>query len=238
MNRIKSLVLALPICILLLGVIAVPVYARDGDSGSGSNSDSSSSDSSSESNDSTSASSSDSATETETEHATEVETGHTETRLRAKGQELLKEAQDRKQQVMATKDDATAKVKELRQKRCETRKHGLETKVANIVKVAQKHKTRIDDVYAKALAYQKDKNVSVSGFDQLVATADAAKTKAQTSVDALTNLKPTIQCDSSTVASDVATFKAAAQQARTDLQSYRQSVKAILTALEAAKESN
>ena len=103
--------------------------------------------------------------------------------------------------------------------------------------IAQKHKSRIDDVYVKALAYQKDKDITVENLDTLVAAADSAKSKAQMSVDALTGLKPTIQCTSDTVATDVATFKAAAEQARTDLKTYRASVKAILTALKGAKEN-
>ncbi|HSD55792.1 MAG TPA: hypothetical protein VLA92_01425 [Candidatus Saccharimonadales bacterium] len=231
MTKIKKMLVALPITALLLGIVTVPVYANEGEdsSGSTSTSDSSGSGDASKAQDAT--------------NGKPSSGRQTEEKLRNKGQELLKHAKEQKQQkegsaAAGSQDEsvkAAAAVKERRQKRCENRKHGLETKVANIVTVAQKHKTRIDEVYAKALAYQKDKNITVENFDTLATTADSAKSQAQASVDALTSLKPTIQCDSETVATDVATFKAAAGQARADLKAYRASVKTMLTTLKAAR---
>jgi hypothetical protein len=239
MTKFKKLLVALPVTALLLGIVTVPVYAHDGEDDSGSNSGSS------ENNNSGSDSTKTEDSTTNSGSGGQSASGRqTEDKLRHKGQDLLKQAKELKQQKensAASDSEDSPKtdtaLKERRQKRCENRKHGLETKVANIVNIAQKHKSRIDDVYAKALAYQKDKDITVENFDALVAAADSAKAQAQASVDALTGLKPTIQCTSDTVATDVATFKAGAEQARTDLKTYRISVKAILTALKDAKES-
>ena len=227
MTKIKKLLVVLPVSVLLLGLVAMPVYAHEG-----------------EDSQSLGTSSATELSEPTDRMQPTSQSGHrTEEELRHKGQELLKQAKEQKQRKeagSAAQDDSSkseATLKQRREKRCENRKHGLETKIANIVTVAQKHESRIDDIYTKALAYQKDKDITVEDFDSLVASANSAKAQAQVSVEALSSLKPAIQCTSDTVATDVATFKAAAEQARTDLKTYRTSVKAILTALKDAKEN-
>lgn len=121
-----------------------------------------------------------------------------------------------------------------RQKNCQAAQKGLETKLSNIQKNASKFQTLINEVYQKALDYQQANNLSPAGFDQLVSTANSAKDTASASVSALASLSVNLDCSSSSVAGNVATFRAAAQQARTDLVSYKTAVKAVLTALEGA----
>lgn len=124
---------------------------------------------------------------------------------------------------------------EQRQKSCQSRKQGLETKLENLSKNAQKHQSRIDEILEKAVAYKNNKNLEVRDFDSLLATATAAQTQAKTSVTALLALKPSVDCNRDSVASDVAAFKAAAAQTRTDLKSYRTAVKALLSAVQITK---
>lgn len=230
MKKAKILLVVLPALLLMLS-LAVPAYARDGgsdgSSGSGGNSGTGSS---TKSEDSHVSDDSDNPTATVSSE-NEQETEHARTRLRNRGEELLRQARE------DNKDEhKSALTQDERKQRCEVRKDGLQIKVNNLVKNAQKHKTRIDEVYAKALAYIQDNDVTAANLDALTTAANDAKTKAQASVSALASLKPTVDCNKTTVASDVATFKAAAQQARTDLIAYKDSVKAILTILENAKQ--
>lgn len=146
-------------------------------------------------------------------------------KFRAQGQELLTQLRkDRQEQT-----------KQQRQEKCQTRKQGLQTKVDRLTVGAQKHKARIDDVLTKVTTYQQQHNLNIENFEMLMSDATAAKAAAENSVTALGSLKPTVDCNNESVASDVAAFKVAATQARSDLSEYRQAVKAILKAVKTAK---
>lgn len=233
MQKLKSLLITLPIALLVAAAISVPVYARDGeDSGGNSGSGSTSTTSEQESED-TAPDSSPNSTETEQEteqHQSDSVSAEdvqkVETEVHHKGRQLLQQAkQEHKQERTAAQ----------RQKVCEARKTGIEHRTTALLAAAKRHLNRINNVYTKVQAYKTDKNVSVANWDSLVASADAAKAQAAASVAALENAKPSVDCTSDTLADSIATYKAATAQARTDIQNYRKAVKNILSALESAK---
>ncbi len=125
-----------------------------------------------------------------------------------------------------------------RQKKCQAAEHGLETKLKSLAKNATAFQNRIDKALNLAISFQKDHNVTVSNFDQLVNAAQTAQSQAATSVSVLNGLSPNLDCSQNTVATNVAKFKVAAKQARSDLLKYKESVKEVLQALDAAKEGN
>lgn len=125
-----------------------------------------------------------------------------------------------------------------REKACDAHKTGLETKFASIARNSLAYETRVDGIYAKALAYQADNKLNPAGIADLIATANTAQRAAKASVTTLQSAKlPKIDCTSKTVATDVAAFKTAAAQARHDLKAYRQAVKAVLVSLREAKHA-
>lgn len=231
MKKTRALMLAIAVTVLTLGVVAAPTYAVENNT-----------DTTTSPNGTTSTTQN-----TETEHdggastqppaerQRQVKTHETE--MRTQGQNILKEVEKEKEAKdkanEADKKSAETAAAE-RQKRCEEHREGLQTKVERIVENAKAYKERVDEVYSKALEYQKANNVSIDAA--LVAAANAAQAQAAVSVQALSGLKPTVDCSNTSVATDVATFKAAAAQARNDLQAYRLAVKNVLTALEAAKQ--
>src|SRR3569833_2227800 len=119
-----------------------------------------------------------------------------------------------------------------RAKNCQAAQKGLTTKLTNLQKNAASYQSTEDAIYQKALDYAQTNNLNPSGIDQLEATANADKTTAAASVGALGGLSVTLDCTSNTVATNVATFRAAASQARSDLLAYKTAVKAVLMALE------
>jgi hypothetical protein len=125
-----------------------------------------------------------------------------------------------------------------RQKNCQAAEHGLETKFQSLSTNATSFQTKIDAALSNAITYQKDNNLTVTNFAQLVADAQAAQSKAAASVSVLSGLSPTLDCTQPTVATNVANFKVAVKQAKTDLLVYKDAVKAVLQALEAAKGGN
>lgn len=167
--------------------------------------------------------------ETETHASTEIEQNHPE--LHKRGVNFVN-----KMRELESEHDKQ-KSPEERKHACETHKQGIERKFNRIVNNANRMQTRIGKFLDKAVAYKTDKNVTVDNWDALVAAAETAK---QTSADSLTSLAavvPSIDCNSTSVASDIATFKAAASTARDNLKAYKQAVKNVFIALEQAKDS-
>lgn len=227
-NQLKRMGLAVPTLVLAVStLVAVPVFAQDGSGDSGGATVSNNSGSANDSSGSGSSSGGSSEAGTQTSGSTGA-TDETGTQLRGRGAEMLQEL---RQQHKSQQSDSN------RQKACEAHKQGLTTKFSHIVTNSQNAQTRITDILNKVIAYQKAKNLTVTNLDALVA---AAQTAGQTSADSITTLKtvtPSLDCNNVSVAQDVATFKAAAQQTRTDLKAYKTAVKAVLVAVEQAKDS-
>lgn len=243
MQKIKNISLvAVSVITILTTAGSVVAFAQDG-SGSGSSGDSTSSSGStstptptqmqqelqdrqrrgSRQVSQTSTVSSQQSSESETEHSA------TTSDLRKRGEEELAEK----------KKNLKEKSQEERQKTCEQRKKGIETKFDRISTNTQKVQDRIDTVLDKATTYADKNNLNSGDIAGLITTANAAKSKSASSVANLKTLKPTIDCTSNTVPSDIATFKAAAKEARDNLKSYRTAVKNLLKALiDGSKTSN
>lgn len=219
MKLVQRLGMLLPVMVLLLAFVATPVSARQGsDDNSGSDSSSS--------------------TESEQENETEMHAQEVAREAAKKRAEALREQakQDVEKRREGLKQDAE-KRKQERETKCESHKQGLETKVASLNTNAKKHLEHFNSAYAKALQFKQDNNLDPQGFADLTAAADAAKAKAQASVAALEELKPTVDCNKDSTASDVAAFKAAAAQAREDLKAYKTAVKAVFKSLIQAQEA-
>ncbi len=144
-------------------------------------------------------------------------------------------AEERSDNVKEKIAERTDKKSEQKKKICEARKKGLTRKFSNIVANSKKTQTRIDGIYAKSLAYQTAENLQPVDFATLTEAADSAKATSTASIAALQAVTPTVDCNNVSVASDVATFKTAAQKTRDDLKAYRTAVKAVLKSLKEVK---
>lgn len=166
---------------------------------------------------------------TEAHEATETakETHSESPELHQKGDDLVEKL--RKERGIK------AKTPEERQKQCEAHQARATANFSKMSTGAGTVLTRIDGIYAKALDYQTTNNLSPDGIDTLIATANSNKAAAASSVSTLRSTIPTIDCTSPNVASQMATYKLAAQDARDKLKAYRTSVRAVLQALQVPK---
>lgn len=121
---------------------------------------------------------------------------------------------------------------------CEAHKSGITTKFGSINTEMAGFQSRIDNILAKVQAYQQSNNVTVSNWAALLAAAKSAQTKSADALAALKSVTPSLDCNSTSVAQDIATFKAAAQLARDDLQAYKSAAQALLEALMGAKHTS
>lgn len=245
-DHFKQVSLAVPVLLLAFSTLAVvPAFALSGrspDSGRATETPevtssvrSTDDNTTTELNDSTSIKTvSNDATEVEVETETRTTSGRRSddgqtAELRSRGKALVDELQ---------KEHKSKLTDAQRPKVCEAHKQGLTNKFTVIARNSQSYQTRIDDIYAKALTFQTSKNVSSVDLTALIATADAAKDTSDSSVANLLELKPTLDCNNLSVASDVATFKTAAGQTRTDLKAYKAAVKAVLQNLKSVTKTS
>lgn len=157
------------------------------------------------------------------------ETTHTvQTKVQERAQEIIDKVKTE------TKTHTAAQ----REQYCTAHKQGLETKLQNLQNTAQQLQSKIDNVLTQATAYQQANNLTVSNYASLLATAQSDQATSASGVTALAGLSPSIDCNSTSVSTDVATFKAATEQERTALLSYRDAVKNLVQALLTAKGGN
>jgi hypothetical protein len=221
MNRLKNLLLGLPAAALVASAVTLPVYAHQGSDDATETVATSTENSSTDSN-----SGSHSGRKTVIRTSAETETEGADDSLRSRGMKALEQAK---------KEHKEHKTQTQREKVCKARKNGIEKRTGNVATHAQRHLTHIDDVFTKLKAYKTDKNLTAPNWDTLVQTAIDAQTKATDSVSALTSNKPTVDCTSDTLLTDLATYKEATTQARKDLIAYRKAVQNLIHVLMSAK---
>jgi hypothetical protein len=124
---------------------------------------------------------------------------------------------------------------EQRQNFCNMDKTGLTTKFNAIQTNAQRAEDKIGSVYTKAADFSNTHNLQPVDYAALTATVANDKTATDGAIAAL--VAPKIDCTSTTVATDVATFKVAADQARTDLDAYRKDVRTLIVAIKTALQT-
>lgn len=210
--KIKNLTILSAALVFLAGVVSAPVFAHDSEGNESSYSSADKSESSS------------------AEHKRVDELS------KRKMEKLRQEARselDKKRRVSSVKMSSAE-----RQKKCESRKNGMNKKIANLNKNASKHLAHFDTVYSRVLEYKNSKNLSSQNIESLVVSANDAQLKAAASVEALNQLKPTIACEKDSVPNDVAAFKQAAAQAREDLKSYKKAIKEVFKALRTARAND
>ena len=165
--------------------------------------------------------------ENETEMKTaEVEDGNSDTEVHTRGAKILADAK---------KSHKTEKTADAKKKSCETHKQGIENKFTHISVNSEKIQAKIDGILAKAQDFKTSKNVELANYTELLSAATTAQANSVASIAALKAMQPTLDCNNTSVASDIAMFKASSEQTRDNLKTYRTAVKALLIALSDVK---
>jgi phosphatidate phosphatase PAH1 len=238
MKQIKLPMASMLVLVSALVLAAgTPVFAQHGsDDTTTTSSNISSTETGSSGGGSTSSGSGHTVTRTETEHGTEIEVEHT-TEVESHHSSLAELKQKSQTEVASRKAEHKTQTDDQRKKVCEARKQGLTNRSGHIVTNSKRIQTRIDGILQKAIDYKTNKNLSPADWDSLVAAAQAAQSTSSASISTLESIQPTVDCNSTSVASDVATFKTAAAETRNNLKAYRDSVKAVLKSLAEVKQT-
>ncbi len=128
--------------------------------------------------------------------------------------------------------------KEFRMKACEARKTGLQRRMDNAVKHANKHKTVFDRIYEKVKAFKQNKQLDVADYDTLISRADLYSDDADAAIIALQDLDFSVDCSKSTVAANASAFKEGLKATRTSLKDYRSALVNLIKAVHQAAETS
>lgn len=175
-------------------------------------------------------------TDTNTSDSTGTETATTDSSEANKvGQEAHTKAAEMLQELRKDHKEHTEAQRKLF---CEAHKTGITTKFSSINTEMAGFQSRIDSILTKVQSYQQSKNVTVANWTSLLAAAQSAQTTSASALAALKGVTPSLDCNNTSVAQDVATFKTAAQTARDDLKAYKAAVQALVKALLDAKNAS
>jgi flagellar biosynthesis GTPase FlhF len=136
------------------------------------------------------------------------------------------------------KSEVKAKTEDQRKKACDAVTGSLNNRLSGGVNRSGSLKGGFDKHLSNIQAFYAKKNLSVANYDVLLANAQAAGIQAQASINALKTFSPTVNCsDVGAAAGNIAGYKEALSKVRADLNSYRNSIKALLTAVRHAAET-
>jgi len=135
---------------------------------------------------------------------------------------------------------AKEKLAEAKTKACDTRKNAVTTIEKRVANRGQARLDAITKIATKVENYVQTNNLTVTNYDSLVATVDAKKAAAQAALDTTKNdpgAVTGVTCQNGDGKVKVEAFKKDMKSQQEALTAYRQSVKALITAVKAAKTS-
>lgn len=144
---------------------------------------------------------------------------------RAKAAEARTKAQDR----------GAAKLEETKLRICQKREATINNLMSRIGDRGQKQLTMISATSDRVQAFKTTKNLTVAGYDSLLATTEAQKQAAQAAVEAVKSVQTSFKCDGSDPKSAADSFKQAMKTQHEAIKAYRDSVRELLVAVKQAQ---
>ena len=139
---------------------------------------------------------------------------------------------ERKDAVANTGTDAKKPLNDARKKVCEKHQAQIDTVMSNMNKRRQDAYDKITKAYDTVQKYYMNHNLSITGYSDLVAKADAAQAAAQSTMTTQIAV-PAFKCDSSHPLADVGDFKEKRADSIDAMKAYRDAVRAIVKAVKA-----
>lgn len=231
MQRIRQIGLLIAAVLSVCALAVMPVAAEGSDAGSSSGSGDSSN-TSTTTDQSGSGSSTTSGSHDGTETTTETSTNSTET------ENEVHTLEDKAKTMLETdRKNGKEQNQQQRQASCKAHQAEINNRVSDYAAAAQRHLTVFEGILTKVQSFYTSKNLSVSNYATLLATAQSKQADAQTAVDALKALDVSIDCTQPDPAQSVATVKTAVSSARTALQAYRTAIKDLIVAIQGASSA-
>jgi predicted transcriptional regulator len=151
--------------------------------------------------------------------------------------QLSQMKQERRETVQANAQELKQRLDDAKKKVCEAHQTQINTLMNNMDKRRQNAFERIGSVSDAVQAYVTKNNLTVPNYADLVAKVDAAKTIAQTAMDAQQNT-PEFDCSGEHPRADVTDFKSKRSDSIDAMKAYREAVRALVQAVKAVADTS
>lgn len=224
-----SIILASLIAVLALGVGLTPlVHAKDGADDSTSQSDNSNSDNSSDDSDSN----------TEAENKSEAEHSSAETRHKDRldriNEDIAKKRTEFEQKMEQRKERVKKKLEGKRLDLCQSRQDRINNFIQNSTERAKAKLAIFQKIEKGVIEFYTSNNLSASGYDAAVSTADEKQAAAIAAIDAMGGL--TFSCDNADGSNPAGVIRQAKTTRHEVMKAYRESIHALIQVVKAAAE--
>lgn len=154
-------------------------------------------------------------------------------KIQAETQKRLDEAKANAQKkIDEAKKQVQEKTEEQRQKICNEKSAQISQKISKKSANATKFLQSYTNVYDRIKQFHDNKNLVTANYDSLVASVDSKAQSAQSAVEALKSIDPTIDCTQVDAAKNkIATFTDTLNQTREALKAYRSAIKELAVAV-------
>ncbi len=149
-------------------------------------------------------------------------------RAKKRSEELKKTAEARRQEI---KKNVEAKKVEIKKDVCENRQSRLKSLQPRLNTRALNIKTRLDQRYEKVVEFYQSKNLALTDYETLVQAIEVAKANADTAISTMEGYEFEVDCESETVASDLATYREATSATKESLKEYRAKIVDLINSI-------
>lgn len=147
--------------------------------------------------------------------------------------------QKAQERIAEIKTQIEARKLQLSQDKCERHKARLEAAIPRLGTHASRHLAVIDKIYERVQGFYESGQLTVSNYEELKATIDAAQVDASAAVTALQEYQIEVDCESEDVGEQLDGVREAANQAKEALKTYRKALVELISSLRAeAAEQN
>lgn len=152
-----------------------------------------------------------------------------------RGQTSREDAEQRRERIQEEVEERRAEVK---QQVCERKQEQLQRVIPKLATQARALKDAMDRVYENVQGFVEDEQVVVEGYEEHKNSVDAAQADAEAAVQVVEDYEFELDCDNPNVGEQLDGFRTAAEEARQELQEYRDELVHLIQEMRAEEAEN
>ncbi len=149
---------------------------------------------------------------------TQRQQGITQEEAQQRGQAAQESAQQRKERIQQQVEERRSEVK---QQVCERKQEQLQQVIPKLATQSRALKDAMDRVYENVQGFVESEQVVVEGYEERKSSVDAAQADAEAAVQVVEDYEFELDCDTPSVGEQLDGFRTAVEEARQELQTYR-----------------
>lgn len=142
-----------------------------------------------------------------------------------------------KEKTVEKRVEVKTKLDDNKLKTCQNREKSINNIMSNIAQRGTKQLDVFTKISDRTQAFYKDKGLSVTNYDELVADVNAKKTAAEATVAQVKTTSLTFKCDGTDPKGASASFKTSLEAEKSALKAYKTAIKNLIKAIKSANDT-